>query len=93
MAVPRAQDLVFTLYGEYLLHREEPVWVGSLISLLQPLGLSEGAVRTVLSRMARKGWLAGQRMGRNSFYTLAPKGRRLLDRIFHPSWDEAWDGS
>jgi phenylacetic acid degradation operon negative regulatory protein len=97
MPAQRPQDLVFTLYGEYLLHRDEPIWVGSLISLLQPFGLSEGAVRTVLSRMARKGWLDGQRTGRNSFYDLAPKGRRLLeegqDRIFHPSWDGPWDGS
>ncbi len=44
--------------------------------------------------MARKGWLDGQRVGRNSFYDLAPKGRRLLEegeeRIFHPSWDGSW---
>ena len=97
MRVPRAQDLVFTLYGDYLLHRKESIWVGSLISLLQPFGLSEGAVRTVLSRMARKGWLDGERMGRHSFYDLAPKGRRLLqegeDRILHPSWDSPWDRS
>ena len=37
----RPQDLVFTLFGEYLLHRPEPVWVGSLISLLETFGLSE----------------------------------------------------
>ena len=93
----RPQDLIFTLYGEYLLHRKEPIWVGSLIALLQPFDLSEGAVRTVLSRMARKGWLEAHRTGKHSFYDLAPKGRQLLedgeDRIFHPSWDNPWDGS
>ena len=93
----RPQDLVFTLYGEYLLHRNEPIWVGSLISLLQPFDVSEGAVRTVLSRMARKGWLQARRNGRHSFYDLAPRGRRLLEegqaRILHPSWDRPWDGS
>ncbi len=52
MPAQRPQDLVFTLYGEYLLHRDEPIWVGSLISLLQPFGLAEAAVRTALSRMA-----------------------------------------
>ena len=89
--------MIFTLYGEYLLHRKEPIWVGSLIALLQPFDLSEGAVRTVLSRMARKGWLEAHRTGKHSFYDLAPKGRQLLedgeDRIFHPSWDNPWDGS
>ncbi len=48
MPAQRSQDLVFTLYGEYLLHHDEAIWVGSLISLLQPFGLSEGAVRAVL---------------------------------------------
>jgi len=47
--------------------------------------------------MARKGWLEAHRTGRHSFYDLAPKGRQLLedgeDRIFHPSWDNPWDGS
>ncbi len=96
MTAKRPRDLVFTLFGEYLLHRSEPVWVGSLIALLQPFELSEGAVRTTLSRMARRGWLHRERRGRNSFYELAPRGRRLLEegaqRIFHPTWDEPWDG-
>ncbi|MDA0312899.1 MAG: phenylacetic acid degradation operon negative regulatory protein PaaX [Gemmatimonadetes bacterium] len=93
----RPQDLVFTLYGEYLLHRDDPIWVGSLISLLQPFGLSEGAVRTVLSRMARKGWLDAHRLGKNAFYDLTLQGRHLLEegqaKIFHPPWDTEWDGS
>jgi phenylacetic acid degradation operon negative regulatory protein len=92
----RAQDLVFTLFGEYLLPRDQPVWVGSIISLLEPLGLSEGAVRTTLSRMSRKGWFDTVRAGRRSFYRLTPRGRALLEegreRIYHPSWDEPWDG-
>jgi len=91
----RPQDLVFTLYGEYLLHRDAPTWVGSLISLLHPFGLSEGAVRTVLSRMARKGWLSARKIGRRAFYELTPRGRRLLQegqaRIYRPSWDGPWD--
>jgi phenylacetic acid degradation operon negative regulatory protein len=96
MKSKRPQALVFTLFGEYLLHHQKPVWVGSLISLLRPFRLSEGAVRTVLSRMTRKGWLKSRRRGRNSFYTLAPKGQRLLaegrDRIYRPQWQEDWNG-
>lgn len=97
MSPQRPQDLVFTLYGEYFLHREGSVWVGSLISLLEPFAMSEASVRTVLSRMTRKGWLNANRLGRNSFYDLSAKGRALLEegaaKIFHPSWDEPWDGS
>jgi phenylacetic acid degradation operon negative regulatory protein len=97
MAQPsrRPQDLVFTLYGEYLLGREDPPWVGAIIALLQPFELSEGAVRTVLSRMARKGWLQTRRVGRHAFYQLTPRGRKLLEegqaRIYRPSWDGPWD--
>jgi phenylacetic acid degradation operon negative regulatory protein len=96
MTTKRPQDLVFTLYGEYLQNLRRPVWVGTLISLLRPFGLSEGAVRTVLSRMARKRWLRRHRHGRHAYYDLTVRGRKLLaegrDRIFHASWDAAWDG-
>ena len=71
--------------------------MGSLIELLAPLGLKQGAVRTVLSRMAAKGWLSAERRGRNSFYRLTERGRRLLEegeaRIYHPPRDEPWDGA
>jgi phenylacetic acid degradation operon negative regulatory protein len=97
MASQRPQDLVFTLFGEYLLPRKGPIWVGSLIALLEPFGLSQGAVRTVLSRMTRKRWLQARRSGRNSFYRLTPRGRQLLEegkvRIFQVTWDTPWNGS
>ncbi len=92
----RPQDLVFTLYGDYLLRRPGAVWVGSLIALLRPLGLSAAATRTVLSRMSRKGWLETERSGRRSYYALTARGRRLLEageaRIYRPPRDEPWDG-
>lgn len=93
----RSQDLVFTLYGDHLLPRRAPVSVGSLITLLGRLGVSPAAVRTVLSRMIRKGWLAVERRGARSYYGLTARGRRLLEegreRIYHPPRDERWDGS
>ncbi len=96
MATLRSQDMVFTLYGDYLRFREGPVWVGSLITLLGQLGLSQAAVRTVLSRMTRKGWLRVQRVGTKSYYGLTPKGERLMEageqRIYHPPRDKPWDG-
>jgi phenylacetic acid degradation operon negative regulatory protein len=96
MKPTRPQDLVFTLFGDYLLHRDGAVWVGSLIALLRPLGLSPGGTRTVLSRMVAKGWLMAERVGRRSYYALTVRGRRLLDegeaRIYDPPRDEPWDG-
>ncbi len=87
---------MFTLFGEYLLKRDDSVWVGSLITLLEPFGLSEGTVRTALSRMVKKGWLEGRRDGRHAFYSLTERGRRLLEegteRIFRPERGDTWDG-
>lgn len=92
----RSQDLVFTLFGDYLLEREGPVATAALIALLGRLGMSPMAVRTVLSRMARKGWLAGTRRGGYSWYGLTARGRRLLEegreRIYHPPARRSWDG-
>lgn len=96
MALARPRDLVFTLFGDYLLHREGPVWVGSILALLEPLGVSSSAARTTLSRMSGKGWFATERRGRRSYYELTARGRRLLEegeeRIHHPRWDRPWDG-
>jgi phenylacetic acid degradation operon negative regulatory protein len=96
MTSQRPQDLVFTLYGDYLLHHEGAVWMGSIQALLRPLGLASGGVRTVLSRMGRKGWLDTVRVGRRSFYFLTPRGRQLLEegeaRIYHPPRNRRWDG-
>jgi phenylacetic acid degradation operon negative regulatory protein len=91
----RTQDLIFTLYGDYVRYRGSTAWIGSLIALLGALGTSEQAVRSTASRMARKGWLNSERRGRHSYYTLTPKAAEMLaqgDRqIFYPP-QAAWDG-
>jgi phenylacetic acid degradation operon negative regulatory protein len=96
MSLRRPQDLVFTLFGEYLARQDAPVWVGSLIALLRPFRVSEGAVRTVLSRMARKRWLSTRRVGRNAYYALTARGHQIVEegeaRIYHPPTGKAWDG-
>lgn len=90
-----SQDMVFTLYGDYIRHLGGEAWTGSLIELLDLVGPSEQAVRSTLSRMSRKGWLKSRRVGRHSFYSLTPKCLNLLEegakRIFQPRCDP-WDG-
>jgi phenylacetic acid degradation operon negative regulatory protein len=89
------QDMVFTLYGDYVRHRGGEAWTGSLIKLLGLFGVSAQAVRSTLSRMSRKGWLESRRVGRYSFYSQTPKFLQLLEegaqRIFQPRHDP-WDG-
>ena len=93
--MPNSQDMIFTLYGDYIRHRGGGAWTSSLIELLGLFGLSEQAVRSTLSRMSRKGWLKSRKTGRHSFYSLTPKCIDLLEegaqRIFQPRHDP-WDG-
>ncbi len=93
--VSNSQDMVFTLYGDYIRHRGGEAWTGSLIELLGLFGLPEQAVRSTLSRMSKKNWLKSRRAGRHSFYSLTPKCIELLEegakRIFQPRCDP-WDG-
>jgi phenylacetic acid degradation operon negative regulatory protein len=90
-----SQDIIFTLYGDYVRHRGGEAWTGSLIELLGLFGLSGQAVRSTLSRMSQKGWLESRKVGRYSFYSQAPKFLKLLEegaqRIFQPRC-EPWDG-
>ncbi|MFQ5813642.1 MAG: PaaX family transcriptional regulator C-terminal domain-containing protein [Anaerolineae bacterium] len=90
-----SQDMIFTLYGDYIRHRGGEAWTGSLIELLGLFGLSEQAVRSTLSRMSQKGWLESRKVGRHSFYSQTPKLLKLLEegarRIFQPRRDP-WDG-
>ncbi|NIS78895.1 MAG: phenylacetic acid degradation operon negative regulatory protein PaaX [Anaerolineales bacterium] len=90
-----SQELIFTLYGDYIRHRGGEAWTGSLIELLGLFDLSGQAVRSTLSRMSQKGWLKSRRVSRFSFYSLTPKCINLLEegarRIFQPRHDP-WDG-
>ena len=91
----RTQDLIFTLFGEYIRQRGGEAPTASLIHLMDCLGTSEQATRSALSRLARKGWLAARKEGRRSFYYLTRKADTLLEegsqRIYHPRHDP-WDG-
>ncbi len=91
----QSQNMIFTLYGDYIRYRGGEAWTSSLIELLSLFGLSDQAVRSTLSRMSQKGWLESRRVGKYSFYSLTPKSRALLEegarRIFQPRSDP-WDG-
>lgn len=93
----RTQFLIFTLFGDFVMERGGRIWTSDLLYLMEGLGLSERAVRSTLSRMARKKWLSSRRKGRLSQYSLTAKGRALLEeggqRIFEPpftEWDSQW---
>jgi phenylacetic acid degradation operon negative regulatory protein len=93
----RAKSLIVTIYGDAILPHGGSVWLGSLIGLVEPLGLSERVVRTAVFRLSKDDWLVSEQIGRRSYYTLSENGRRRFEtahkRIYappHKSWDGAW---
>ncbi|HEY1654624.1 MAG TPA: PaaX family transcriptional regulator C-terminal domain-containing protein [Candidatus Tumulicola sp.] len=94
----RPNSFIFTLFGD-LAHRDagDPsLWIGSLVRVMAPFGISEAAVRQAVSRMSRQGWLAARRRGNRAFYAVTERGRRriaeLTPRIYGPiiDWDGRW---
>jgi len=93
-----ARSALFDLYGDHLRSRGSRAPIASLVQLLAPLGITEPAARTAVSRMVRQGWLAPLRCGPGlAGYTLTPRAARRLDeaaeRIYRrgdPAWDGQW---
>lgn len=94
---PRAKSLVMTVFGDAIAPYGGALWLGSLIALLQPLGLSDRLVRTSVYRLVDEGWLVASRSGRRSQYRLSEQAeRRFLRahrRVYAPAagdWNGAW---
>ncbi len=93
-----ARSLLLTVLGEYVLPRQELVWTSTLIELFADLDVAEKAARQAIMRTADNGWIAGQRIGRETRWELTAQGTRLLkegtERIYgSASAEQAWDGS
>ena len=93
----KTSTVIFTLFGGYINHRGGEVWVGSLIKLLKPFGLSENAIRLALSRMSKQELIHRSKIGRESYYSLTKKGNswmlygkhRTLERE-NKKWNKKW---
>ena len=93
----RTGSLIITLFGDAIVPRGGTVWLGSLIELLAPMGVSQRLVRTSVFRLTREGWLMAEKVGRRSYYGLTGAGRRRFEKAFkrvysgvQPAWDGAW---
>ncbi|MEO0602250.1 MAG: PaaX family transcriptional regulator C-terminal domain-containing protein [Myxococcota bacterium] len=91
----RTGSLLFTVMGDIVVPRGEVVWLGSIVQLLEPFGISHGQVRTAVMRLRREDWLTRESVGRRSFVGLTEPGRRRLDeatsRIYGDE-PEPWSG-
>ena len=93
----RASSLIVTLYGDAIEPHGGRVWLGSLIRLLEPMGINERLIRTSIFRLTKENWLSAEKVGRRSDYSLTGTGRRRFDKAFKrvysatpPAWDGAW---
>ncbi|MBT12535.1 MAG: phenylacetic acid degradation operon negative regulatory protein PaaX [Oceanospirillaceae bacterium] len=92
----RAGSLIITIFGDSIVPRGGKVWLGSLINVLEPLGLNQRLVRTSVYRLSKEeNWLQAEQLGRRAYYSLTPQGRKRFDqafkRIYVPATRE-WDG-
>jgi phenylacetic acid degradation operon negative regulatory protein len=91
----RTGSLIITFHGDAILPRGGSVWLGTLLRFLAMLEIDGGVVRTAVSRLAADGWLARDKVGRKSFYRLAPTGRERFElavqHVYNPR-SAAWDG-
>lgn len=94
---PRSKSLVMTVMGDAIAPHGGAAWLGSLIELLAPLGVTDRLVRTSVFRLVQEGWLTASREGRRSRYGFDPKSlprfQRADRRIYAPPglhWDGRW---
>ena len=69
----RAWSLIITLYGDAIVPRGGSLWLGSLTEIMALFRIDGGHVRTAMSRLVTDGWLARERIGRNSYYRLSQR--------------------
>ena len=94
---PRHKSLVVTICGDAIAPHGGAVWLGSLIELLAPLGVTDRLVRTSVFRLVQESWLTASREGRRSRYAFdarsLPRFQRADRRIYAPPglhWDGRW---
>jgi phenylacetic acid degradation operon negative regulatory protein len=93
----KARSLVFDLFGDYLRYRGGQVRLRALVALLDCFDIPEATTRVAAARLRKEGWLAADREGRETVYSLTKDAWQMLDegrtRIFHRAsgpWDGQW---
>lgn len=90
----RAGQFIVTIYGDIVAPRGDALWIGDLIALCAPLGISETLVRTAMSRLVAAGQMQGDRKGRRSYYRLTDAASAEFDAaariIYTPDRPVTW---
>jgi phenylacetic acid degradation operon negative regulatory protein len=93
----RAWSLAVSFLGDAIAPRGNDVGVATIVEVLAAFGIDPGVTRTSMSRLASDGWVARQKVGRNSFYSLTPialaesgAASRRIYAARHPGEPGAW---
>ncbi len=93
---PRSKSVTMTVFGDSIAPHGGAVWLGSLIALLTPFGISDRLVRTSVFRLAEEGWLEARREGRRSSYALTTAGLRRFEHAYRRIYarpNQRWTGT
>ncbi|EZP75766.1 PaaX family transcriptional regulator [Parageobacillus genomosp. 1] len=89
------RSMIFTIYGDYIRHYGNEIWIGSLIRLLKEFGHNDQAVRAAISRMSKQGWVKAEKRGNKSYYSLTERGVKRMEEAakrIYKIRPEKWDG-
>ena len=88
----RVWSIIITVFGDLMPAGRPDLPASVLQSVLDRLGIDGGTVRTAISRLAKDGWIARERAGRNISYKLTNAARPAFDvasrTIYAPSRPE-----
>jgi phenylacetic acid degradation operon negative regulatory protein len=93
-----SQHLLTTLLGDYWILRTEHLPSAALVALLGEFDVGLTAARAALNRLARRGVVVSSKIGRNSYYGLAPGASDMLLAgsyrfVSFGQENESWDGN
>ena len=93
----QAGSLIISVFGDAIYPRGGSAWLGSLIRLLEPLGVNERLIRTAIFRLVKEDWLLAKIQGRRTDYGLSQTGcarieaaSRVIYEGSYRDWDQGW---
>ncbi|MBD2745497.1 phenylacetic acid degradation operon negative regulatory protein PaaX [Microvirga sp. BT688] len=92
----RAGSLIVTVFGDAVAPRGGVLSLASLHEIMRAFRISDTLVRTALSRLVSDGWFERWKLGRNSYYRLAPQGRQAFAQAtqrIYADLPQDWHGS
>ncbi|WP_436788925.1 PaaX family transcriptional regulator [Yinghuangia sp. YIM S10712] len=91
------QHLILGLFSDYWFGSSEPLPSAVLVALLGDFGITPVGARAAIGRLARRGVLDATKQGRRTFYAMAPKVARAMEKtqrrvVDFGTGDRDWDG-